>query len=131
MEAKERLEKLLEYLNISRYGLAGRISLPPHRLQDIARGKSSEFPYEVADKISKEFPHISKRWLLTGEGEMLKSNNQSVGDISNSRVSGVNISGDGNNINPDIYDDLMRELEKKNEQIDRLLGIIERSGYEK
>ncbi len=71
MGADEILEKVLEETRESRAGLAKTIGLQPHRLQDIARGKSKEFPYEVADKIVSAYPQFSKKWLLTGEGEML------------------------------------------------------------
>lgn len=76
MDANEILEKVLEETRESRAGLAKSIGLQPHRLQDIARGKSKEFPYEVADKIASAYPQFSRKWLLTGEGDML------IGDAS-------------------------------------------------
>ena len=71
MDANEILEKVLEETRQSRAGLAKSIGLQPHRLQDIARGKSKEFPYEVADKIASTYPQFNREWLLTGEGYML------------------------------------------------------------
>ena len=69
---------------------------------------------------------------MTGEGEMLKTS-QSVGDISNSSVSGVNVNGNGIQINPNAYDTLLKIVEtnqkateKFQEQIDRLITIIEK-----
>ncbi len=63
---------------------------------------------------------------------MLKTS-QSVGDISNSSVSGVNVNGNGIQINPNAYDTLLKIVEtnqkateKFQEQIDRLITIIEK-----
>lgn len=83
------------------------------------------------DKISNSYPDLNTNWLLTGEGDMLKPI-QSVGDISNSSVSGVNVNGREIHINPDAYNTLLkivesnqRTTEKFQEQIDRLISIIE------
>lgn len=83
------------------------------------------------DKISNFYPDLNTNWLLTGEGDMLKPI-QSVGDISNSSVSGVNVNGREIHINPDAYNTLLkivesnqRTTEKFQEQIDRLISIIE------
>lgn len=72
---------------------------------------------------------------MTGEGEMLRSE-QNVSDVSGSTVVGANVNGNGNNIsNNDAsniagmielqkgYQDMMK---KSQEQIDRLLAVIER-----
>lgn len=77
MDASEVLLKILDYTGESRASLSKRIGLPPYRLQDIARGKTSEMPYEVADKLKKEFPAISREWLLTGDGDMLTTSQPS------------------------------------------------------
>lgn len=57
---------------------------------------------------------------------------QCVGDISNSNVSGVNVNGREIHINPDAYNTLLKIVEnnqktteKFQEQIDRLISIIE------
>ncbi len=72
---------------------------------------------------------------MTGEGEMLRPE-QNVSDVSGSTVVGANVNGNGNNIsNNDAsniagmielqkgYQDMMK---KSQEQIDRLLAVIER-----
>lgn len=58
---------------------------------------------------------------------------QQVGDISNSNVSGVNVSGTEIHINPNAYDTLLQIVERNQkvtekfqEQIDRLISIIEK-----
>ena len=79
------------------------------------------------EKILEAFPELNKTWLLTGEGEML--NGTVIGD--------GNIRGDNNNwTNVNTDSALLRAIEaigeqqkitaKSQEQIDRLLGLIEK-----
>lgn len=79
------------------------------------------------EKILETFPELNREWLLTGNGEML--NNTVIGE--------GNIKGDNNNwtnVNTDSAligaIDALREQQKltakSQEQIDRLLGIIEK-----
>lgn len=84
------------------------------------------------NRISISFPELNVNWLLTGEGDMIRPV-QSVGDISNSNVSGVNVNGTEIHINPDAYNTLLKIVEnnqktteKFQEQIDRLIDIIEK-----
>lgn len=80
------------------------------------------------EKILETFPELNREWLLTGEGEML--NNTVIGD--------GNIKGDNNNwTNVNTDSALLRAIEaigeqqkitaKSQEQIDRLIGIIEKN----
>lgn len=86
-----------------------------------------------ADKLNNvltAFPELNRDWLLYGEGEMIKSivTQTSHGDNS------PNIAGNGNNVNtsPTIdkaIDEIAEQrklVAKSQEQIDRLLAIIER-----
>lgn len=80
------------------------------------------------EKILETFPELNKEWLTTGEGPML--NNTVIGD--------GNIKGDNNNwTNVNTDSALLRAIEaigeqqkitaKSQEQIDRLIGIIEKN----
>lgn len=73
MEAVEILENVLEYTGKSRSALAKSIGVIPQRLHDIARGQTKSISYEIADKICDTYPTINKKFLLTGEGDMLIS----------------------------------------------------------
>ena len=120
-----------------------------HKQQDIAkkmqsdksnvsRALSGDEKY-LTDNFIKRFNaafgnRFNIEWLIKGEGEMLRPT-QNVSDVSGSTVVGTNISGNGNNIsNNDTsniagmielqkgYQDMMK---KSQEQIDRLLVVIE------
>lgn len=114
-------------------------SLTPKQFEQISGLSNGAFAklsdntrQSTIDRISTAFPELNINWLLTGEGDMTKPIQQ-VGDISNSNVSGVNVSGTEIHINPNAYDTLLqivernqRTTEKFQEQIDRLITIIEK-----
>lgn len=102
---------------------------------------------DIADYLGVSPPFITQiiqgtRCLPEDKVALLLSNNkwdtsmlipsQSVGDISNSNVSGVNVSGNDIHINPNAYDTLLeivrsnqKTTEKFQEQMDRLISVIE------
>lgn len=78
---------------------------------------------EKLTKILEEYPKINKVWLLAGEGPMLNEGQFIGGDVSGNVISG-NVGGDVNS-NAAIVKAL--EINQKSqEQIDRLLAIIEK-----
>lgn len=123
MDANEILEKVLEETRESRAGLAKSIGLQPHRLQDIARGKSKEFPYEVADKIASTYPQFSRKWLLTGEGDML------VGDtnVSGNHSLGVNNGSVTHSFNSQLESSFLKALETSQAQLTTTLTQLSTS----
>lgn len=139
MNSTERIEELLKYSNMSAKKFAETVGIKTvQSLYDIQKGKIKNISKALAGKISEAFPDIEKEWLLYGRGEMLKSA-QSIGDVSNSTVVGANVNGSGNTItNNDVaglielqkgYQEILKEkdkqMNKSQEQIDRLLTIIE------
>ena len=82
----------------------------------------------IVRKFADLFPAINATWLLTGEGEMVAKNTQVIGTNS-----GTAINGDGNKLEtPTSMEMALTEIAeqrkltaKSQEQIDRLLGIIE------
>jgi hypothetical protein len=81
---------------------------------------------ETMQKISNRFTDVNLDWLLTGKGKMLKSHYQHNEVQNNSGV--VGISGDGNSISNGVMElqqNYLEMLKKRDEQIDRLLAIIE------
>lgn len=127
MTMKDRLMQFINYKDISVQAFETNVNLSNGAVSKMGDGTRRS----TIDKISNFYPDLNTNWLLTGEGDMLKPI-QSVGDISNSNVSGVNVNGREIHINPDAYNTLLkivesnqRTTEKFQEQIDRLISIIE------
>ena len=126
---KERIIKFIDAKNISTRSFENTCSLSNGYIRQLRNSPTAD----KIENIINAFPELNRDWLLTGVGEMLK-NNQSVGNICNSNVSGVNVSGKEIHINPDAYNTLLKIVEsnqktteKFQEQIDRLITIIENS----
>lgn len=127
MTMKDRLMQFINYKDISVQAFETNVNLSNGAVSKMGDGTRRS----TIDKISNAYPDLNTNWLLTGEGDMLKPI-QTVGDISNSSVSGVNVNGREIHINPDAYNTLLkivesnqRTTEKFQEQIDRLISIIE------
>lgn len=74
-------------------------------------------------RIVENYPDLNSEWLLTGEGDMLKTNHQSISNIDNSNVVGANVNGTGININSN-QSELLAIIRKQQEQMDKLIDAI-------
>lgn len=128
MDIKDRFLEFITYKGLSKRKFQESIGVSNSYIQNISNGISAE----VLHRIKEIYPELSTDWLITGKGDMLKPI-QTVGDISNSTVSGVNVSGTEIHISSiDAYNTLLKIVEtnqkateKFQEQIDRLISIIE------
>ena len=102
-------------------------------------GKSRKNGRDLSDRVIEQilnfYTDLNKVWLLTGEGEMLnKTIHQEAKGDNNTQVAGI-----GNNVNvttTSLLEELaaqrkltekaQEQLSKAQEQIDRLLSIIEK-----
>lgn len=77
MDNFDRLEKVRAYCGLSYRALAKELGLStPQSFYDIKSGKV-KISERLADKIQERF-NINKRWLLTGDGEMMNERDVEV-----------------------------------------------------
>jgi len=76
MSPAERLKKAREYLGLTQKELAEKLGFKWHKIKDIETGKHKLSP-DIASDI-EQFYSISGWWLLTGKGEMLLSDKNSL-----------------------------------------------------
>ncbi len=124
MGVKERIFLFLENQSISKAEFERRAKLSNGYLNNF----KGAFGAKKLEYILTAFPNLNKVWLLTGEGEML---NPSV--IQNNQ-NGHNINGHSVKVEQktdiekmlDTIKECHELLRKKDEQIDRLLTLLER-----
>jgi len=122
---KERLIQFLKYIGLSQRQFERSIG--------VGNGYVTNMTGTIgADKLLKigvEYPQLNLTWLVLGEGEMLKEQvNQEINGDNNTQVAGNN-----NHVNPPAtldkaLDEIAaqrRLVEKSQQQMDRLLSIIE------
>lgn len=139
MELKERIKAVLAYAELSASAFAKKIGAKTTQaIYDLLSGKTKTLSSDLLDKMLSCYPDLSLEWLVRGEGDMLKANVQQVsyGDKS------PNLNGKGNSVSFccedfKVFIEELREqrrisektlslLEKRDEQIDRLISLIEK-----
>ncbi|KUJ53156.1 helix-turn-helix domain-containing protein [Chryseobacterium sp. JAH] len=72
MSLNERISKVIEYSNLSSSEFADEIDVQRSSISHITSGRNKP-SLEFIIKIKSRFPEILWDWLVTGDGEMLKS----------------------------------------------------------
>lgn len=78
MSVKDRLLDFVAYTGLSRRKFQERINVSNSYIQNISEGIGAD----VMNRISNAFPDLNTSWLLTGEGEMIKSSCDGVSQKS-------------------------------------------------
>ena len=135
-ETIERIKAFMNHLELTSNAFAKSISVDPSNFNKMLSGNQT-ISKKTIDKISNRYPELNKKWLLTGEGDMLKDvsvQQTSYGDHS------PNVNGDGNTIAGDAsidhalseiaeYRKLLERsltmLEKRDAQIDHLIALLQ------
>ncbi|MDR2910730.1 MAG: hypothetical protein LBV47_05130 [Bacteroidales bacterium] len=121
---KERLLKFLTYLEIGQTKFEEKTGLSRGLINKI-KGNIS---LDTLQKITDNYPELNENWLRTGEGEMIKQINQN--NVNGDNIHGHNVSV--GKTQADKLIDLLKtkdeQISKSQEQIDRLIGIIEKFG---
>lgn len=70
---KEIIALILKELGVKAPTFANSIGVKYQRILDIQNRKTKKVSSAVADAIIEKYPQFNKVWILTGEGDMLKS----------------------------------------------------------
>lgn len=76
-ESAERVRALLDYLKLRPAAFAQSLGKSRQNIYELQNAKYC-LNKEWCDLICDRYPHISKMWLLTGQGEMLVNQDKSV-----------------------------------------------------
>jgi hypothetical protein len=98
---KEIIIKLLDYSELNIKQFSEKLGMKrAQAIYDIVSGKTKRISEKLANQIISEFPEISRSWLLTGEGEMLKNASATAENHSIS-IAGEEIKENKINVNTD------------------------------
>jgi transcriptional regulator with XRE-family HTH domain len=124
MTIKERTYSFIEYKGITVKKFEELCGLSNGYISSMRKG----FGTDKLNNVLKIFPELNREWLLYGEGEMLNPK------VIQNNQNGDNIQGHSVTVNKTEKDYLeiikrqSEQLSKSQEQIDRLLSIIENFG---
>ncbi|RHM95718.1 LexA family transcriptional regulator [Phocaeicola plebeius] len=82
MTGQEIINKVLEELNLKAPTFAESIGVKYQRIFDLQKGKVKKISSSLANDIISKYGQFNLTWLLTGEGEMLNTPNQSSDEAS-------------------------------------------------
>lgn len=126
----QRINEFITKTGISILSLSKTFGVVQTTLNRQIKGEA-QLSSNTIEAILHNYPNLSAEWLMRGEGTMEKVEQQ-IGDINNSSAIGNNVNGSGNNISHndlsgmvEIQKEYQAMIKKRDEQIDRLLDIIE------
>lgn len=123
----QRIKEVLRLKGISMSQISSAYGIKQNTFSRQISGESALSASSLLSIIGF-FPDISAEWLMRGEGDMFRHAGQHVGDIIGSTA--VVNHGDGNSIanndTTNLQSKYLELLAKKDQQIDRLLSIIEK-----
>lgn len=94
----ERIKEIIDYLGINENKFATEIGVTQSVINSMFK-RNTDPSCKLLCAIINVYDFISLEWLLIGKGDMLKSNNQNIGNISNSHLSGNVMNTSGNVVN--------------------------------
>lgn len=113
---KDRIVEFVKYKGMTMKSFEISCGLSNGYINSMRKG----FGRDKLNNVLSVFPELNREWLLYGEGEMLIS-----GVVQNNK-NGSNIHGHTVNCQADnSTEKLIDMLKKKDEQIDRLLTLLE------
>lgn len=126
----ERVTEVKKYLGYTFNEMANKLGVNRNTFSDIKNGKC-KISVPLSEKMQDLF-QVNARWLRTGEGEMLMNSSNTYNNVL-----GDNNGNATQNINDNIISKIIAatnkqleikdaQLAKKDEQIDRLLSLLEK-----
>jgi hypothetical protein len=134
MTVKDRVREFVKFegITMSQFERMCGLSVGYVNAMRVSFGKN------YLNNVLKQFPKLNREWLLYGEGEMLKSGNfsQNQEKVTQNNENGDNIQGQNVTVQSNtqtnvdeflaIIKQQANQLTKSQEQIDRLISIIEK-----
>lgn len=115
MGIKDRLLEFVAYTKLSKRKFQEKIGVSNSYIQNISEGIGAD----VLNRITIQFPELNNVWLLTGEGSMLKTD-QELSSSSESET--ITVSREA----WDIIKRQAESLERKDAQISDLISILKK-----
>jgi hypothetical protein len=134
MTVKDRVREFVKFegITMSQFERMCGLSVGYVNAMRVSFGKN------YLNNVLKQFPKLNREWLLYGEGEMLKSGNfsQNQEKVTQNNENGDNIQGQNVTVQSNTQSNVdeflaiikqqANQITKSQEQIDRLISIIEK-----
>jgi plasmid maintenance system antidote protein VapI len=124
-EKSERIKTAFDYIKMkglvtTQEDLAKKLGYDKATISQAFNASERHLTDALISKFCKIFTQINENWILGTNENMLKS------DITQNNVEGDNIQGKNVTVSKSQTDKFLDLLQAKDEQINRLIGIIEK-----
>ena len=126
MQGSEKINEILLNLGIKAPTFAKRIGVKYQRILDIQNGKVKKISGELANHITNTYPQFDINWLLTGEGSMLKDNNNGATQTDNNSTNPTNTQAKMDPLTMDYISTLKEQLAVMTAIVKNQTAVIER-----
>lgn len=126
MQGSEKINEILLNLGIKAPTFAKQIGVKYQRILDIQSGKVKKISGELANHITNTYPQFDINWLLTGEGSMLKDNNNGVTQTDNNSTNPTNTQAKMDPLTMDYISTLKEQLAVMTAIVKNQTAVIER-----
>lgn len=130
---KSRILEFISYLGVTNKEFERRCGMSNGYINSMRKGLG----VNMIENVLSAYPELNRIWLITGQGEMLNGQNGNVvvGDnnIAHNISSNINSSATIDNLvallEKTHQDNIAKDeqIKKKDEQIDRLLSLLEKA----
>ena len=104
----ERLNKIIEHEGLTVSGFAKKIGVADQSIRGIVVQRRNKPGFDIIEKIIHTFEWLNADWLITGRGEMVKTNKQE--QCSGNKIPNTN-----------EYINILSYLKEKDEKIEQLI----------
>lgn len=125
MTLRERVDAIMTHYNLSIAAFERTCNFSNGYIRQITNATG-------ADKLAKilvAFPNIEPLWLIAGVGDMLKNSENSSSQLQTFANNNRSFNNFSNSVNSEIST-LILELKKRDEQIDRMIKLLEYIVYQ-
>lgn len=111
---KDRLKAFITYLNLTNQRFEIECGLSNGYISNMRKGVGED----ALERISNKYPQLSRSWLLTGEGDMLKSTSNTD---TNSKEDAMTI---------EMLTRMLYDSNLKTKELERKIDELETENYE-
>ncbi len=116
MNRQERLKQFIDYLRITQREFADKIGVKEQYVSNMINGHKP-VSFSMITKICEIWSELNFNWMMFGAGEMINPKNDTVEEPYTSY---------GNDLFEKTLNILNSQLQTKDNEIDRLLKIVEK-----
>lgn len=118
MDLNSRIQKIIEYSQLSSSEFADEIGVQRSNISHIISGRNKP-SLDFIIKIKDRFPEIQWEWIIEGKGNMTTDDETSSIQFTNIQESKINLENTSTPLFPDLFSTITKEMEHTDSIIEK------------